>query len=377
MSSLFRKATRAVAMIGLASVGFTTAGCNQGGGKGAVQLYGGEQGTPVAKVGDATITVESLEERLNKLNPYIRGRYKTDDRKKEYLDTMIRTELLAQEAIKLGLDKDSGVRDRIKNELAQKLIAQEFDGKMREKLVTDEDVKKYYDENFENYNKPELVRVSHIWFEAAKTDAKLYAAKKAEAEKLLKELAKKDKDDRQIFGELAKQHSADEKSKRIGGDLSYYSEKQLAEQWGPEFAAAAFANKDKTTLVEQVVATDKGFHLIKMRGRRDPVTKTFDQMKAPIRSRLYYERRTQALENWVNELKGKYAAQVFDDKIASVKVSDEAPAGGPGAPGAPGAPGSPFQFGQPPQMPGQAPAPGGAPAGEAAPAAPAAAPAAK
>ena len=54
--------------------------------------------TPLAKVDDVVITVGELQERLNRQSPYIRARYTSLEQKKEFLDSLIRFEVLAKEA---------------------------------------------------------------------------------------------------------------------------------------------------------------------------------------------------------------------------------------------------------------------------------------
>ena len=63
-----------------------------------------EQGEQVlAKVGDTTITVKEFADRLASQSPYLRARYNSAERRKEFLDNMVRFELLAIEARKRGL----------------------------------------------------------------------------------------------------------------------------------------------------------------------------------------------------------------------------------------------------------------------------------
>src|SRR5688572_25940826 len=54
-----------------------------------------EQGKKVlAKVGDTEITVADFAERLSAQSPYLRSRYSSPERRREFLDSMVRFELL-------------------------------------------------------------------------------------------------------------------------------------------------------------------------------------------------------------------------------------------------------------------------------------------
>src|SRR5687768_5965185 len=71
---------------------------------------------PIAKVGETTITVGEFADRLASQSPYLRARYSSPERKREFLDNMVCFELLAIEAQKRGLDKQPEV-DRVKRQM--------------------------------------------------------------------------------------------------------------------------------------------------------------------------------------------------------------------------------------------------------------------
>ena len=113
----------------------------------------------LAKVDDVTITVGEFQERINQQSPYVRARYTSLERKKEFLDNLVRFEVLAKEAERRGLDKDPEVVRTMKQVMIQKLLKDEFD-KQRMEDISDAECKKYYDAHPEEFNKPEEVRVS-------------------------------------------------------------------------------------------------------------------------------------------------------------------------------------------------------------------------
>ena len=122
----------------------------------------------LAKIDDVIITVGEFQERINKQSPYVRARYTSLERKKEFLDNLVRFEVLAKEAQRRGLDKDAEVVRTMKQVMIQKLLKDEFD-KQRVEDITDDECKKYYDAHPEQYNKPEEVRVSSILVKDAAT----------------------------------------------------------------------------------------------------------------------------------------------------------------------------------------------------------------
>ena len=66
-----------------------------------------ELGQVVAKVDDAVITVGDVQDRINKQSPFVRARYTTHEKKKEFLDSLIRFEVMADEAAAARLRQGS------------------------------------------------------------------------------------------------------------------------------------------------------------------------------------------------------------------------------------------------------------------------------
>ena len=61
-----------------------------------------DQGKVVARIGGLEITLKEFERRLKEQAPYARARYASLERKKEFLDNLVRFEVLAAEAANKG-----------------------------------------------------------------------------------------------------------------------------------------------------------------------------------------------------------------------------------------------------------------------------------
>ncbi len=154
----------------------------------------------------------------------------------------------------------------------QKLMEVKFP---EETKVSEEDAKKFYDENSRYFNKPERVRASHILVKAEKDDPnvtpEMRAAAKVKAEGLLKKV--KDGAD---FAELAKANS-DCPSKERGGDLGFFERNAMVQ----EFSDAAF-KMQKGQISENVVETQFGYHIIMVTDRNEANVTGFDKAKVNI-----------------------------------------------------------------------------------------------
>src|SRR5262249_34284751 len=150
-----------------------------------------KSGPVVANVGDETITADEVRQRLNETSPFLRARYNTLDRKKEFLENMIRNELLAQEAVRQGYDKSPAVREQMKRAMVQELIRHQLDSKLSGTDIPDEELKKFYDAHIDEFVKPERARVLHIFLPAKDAKERAEAHKRAAA--LLKDIDAREK----------------------------------------------------------------------------------------------------------------------------------------------------------------------------------------
>src|SRR5882762_2941695 len=150
-----------------------------------------KSGPAVARVGDEVITADEVRQRLNETSPFLRARYSTLERKKEFVENMVRNELLAQEAIRQGYDKSPAVREQMKRAMIQELIKHQLDAKLSGSDIPDEELKKFYEAHIDEFVKPERARVLHIFLPA--TDAKQRAEARKHAATLLKDIDAREK----------------------------------------------------------------------------------------------------------------------------------------------------------------------------------------
>ncbi len=148
--------------------------------------------------------------------------------------------------------------------------------------VTEDDVKKYYEQHKEQLGEPAKIRARHILVDT-----------REEAAAILKSL--KDGAD---FAKLAQEKSKDPGSKDKGGDLGFFEKDQMV----PEFAEAAFALK--TGQLSDPVKTQFGYHIIKMEERIEAKPAAYADVKDKIRSELV-NARAKSPDQVVNELREK------------------------------------------------------------------------
>jgi peptidyl-prolyl cis-trans isomerase C len=326
--------------------------------------------------GQTLVTVEQLEDQLREQSPFVRARYTDPSKKKEFLDNLVRFELLSREAAKEGFDKDPEVVKDMKKAMVQRLLRKKFDEDPALSKISDEELKEYFEQHKDDYVKPERVRVQVIEFKGAPGDNKVLAeAKKDDAE--VKEKTKKG--DLAAFSLLARTRSDDESTKLRGGDSDYKTREELSKVYGDGVANAALALKEINDISDVVRGID-GWYIMRLAGRQNAINRTFEQVKAAIQARAWHEKRTKLYDAYVKELEDKSGVKVDEAalaKIDALRPDLSAKGDAPQPPVMPTPPPGSNPGGQPPvprvqgQMPHPMPPPGGMPRMLVPPAAPA------
>jgi peptidyl-prolyl cis-trans isomerase C len=218
---------------------------------------------------DVALAVKDFAPELKELAP---------EQKKAVVERLIDTHLIARaaEADKLNESEDY---KRSLTYLQNKALTEVYLARQTDKPVSDEEVKKLYDETVKTMKPEEEVRARHILFRAEDE------AGFAEAEKKAIEAAKKAKEGAD-FAALAKELSEDPGSKENGGDLGYFGKEQMV----PEFADTAF--KLEKGAVSDPVKTQFGWHVIKTEDKRTQPLPTVEQVRPQIE--VYLKRKAQA-----------------------------------------------------------------------------------
>jgi peptidyl-prolyl cis-trans isomerase C len=187
------------------------------------------------------------------------------------VEYLIERHLLAQVAVKDGIAETDEYKRRLALYQAKALRDAYFFQKIRPQ-VTDEEIKRHYDEEAAKIPQVERIRARHILVPTEK-----------QAKDVLARLKKGEK-----FEDIAKQVSTDG-SKEYGGDLGYFSEQDMV----PEFSKAAFALKVGET--SQPVKTDYGWHIIKLEDRKMQGAQPLEAVKTAIRNLLLRQKVQEAV----------------------------------------------------------------------------------
>ena len=270
-----------------------------------------QKGPYLAKVGNTKITRADLEREIKNLPEFAQKLFEGSGGKEKFLDELIKKELLYQEALKKGLDKDVEYRRKVeeykKLTLIGLLLEKEIETKAK---VTDQDVKDYYEKHKEELASVSQIRASHI---LVKTEE--------EAKKILERL-KKGED----FAKIAKKSSIDPGSAKNGGDLGFFSSGQMV----PEFEAAAA--RLKTGEISEPVKTKFGYHIIKVTDKKMGTPVEFEKAKNVIFQRLSAEKQKEFFDSYIESLKKSYKVEIDKEAVSKLSAGEEKKEGLQGKP---------------------------------------------
>jgi peptidyl-prolyl cis-trans isomerase C len=272
------------------------------------------QGPFVAKVGDDVITQADFERELSSLPDYAKQMFEGETGKEKFLDEMIKKDILYQEALKKGIDKDPDFRSKLeefrKLTLASVLLEKEI---MSKDKVSEQEVKDYYNKHKEEFTTTSRIRASHI---LVKTEA--------EANSVLARLKKGEK-----FEDIARKESLDKASAVNGGDIGYFSRGQLV----PEFERAAASLQ--VGELSGPVKTPYGYHIIRVTDKKAGPVLEFARVKDIIAQKLSGERQKAAFDNYIAELRKNYKVEINKDILAQIAPEAAQPEPGQAAPAKP------------------------------------------
>ena len=250
-----------------------------------------EKDPTLAVIGGTKITVKDFQKRISNLPE--RYRIAVMKRKKEYLQELINDTLLYQEAIRQGVGKEEEVIEVIEEAKKKILTAKLLKDKVDDKIVISEtDMKEYYDVNSYRYMTPEILRASHI-----------LSLNRDDAEAIKLEL-----ENGADFADMAKAKSVDPTAQRAG-DIGYFPRGQLM----PEFENACAVLEIGE--VSDIVKTKLGYHIIKLTGRKEPEMRPMEQVQKDILSRLKTVKRQKMFNELLSDLRNGTDIKINEEEF--------------------------------------------------------------
>jgi peptidyl-prolyl cis-trans isomerase C len=273
-------------------------------------LYAQDKDPLIAKVNGVEIHQSDLavaEDEAGQIPPM------SPEAKQDYLVQFVADMILVSKAAQ---DKKFGDSADFKRKLEfarKKLLMEGLLQSIGKEAVTDEAMRKVYDEAIKQIGDEKEVHARHILFRTPAGDEK--SGKDAEDKvKAVIVRLKKGEDFAKVAGEVTE----DPSGKANGGDLGYFTKDQMV----PEFSEAAF--KLEPGQISDPVKTQFGWHVIKIEDKRTKQAPKFEDVKPQIEN--FVVRKAQA------ELVTKLRADAKIERTDKPAKAEDKPATAPAAP---------------------------------------------
>ena len=187
-----------------------------------------------------------------------------------------------------ALEREGLTEEQARADLRERLLRERvFEDVTKDVEVTDEEIRKHYDKNKAQFTQPASRTVRHIVVKSRERANELHEQLEAGAD----------------FAALAREHSTDSSTARVGGRLPVTRGSTL-----PAFDKVAF-ELDQGEF-SQPVKTSFGWHIVLAVSRVKPEKTTpLEQVEDSLRDQLKSEEQNAALREWLDAVKEKYEAR--------------------------------------------------------------------
>jgi len=217
----------------------------------------------------------------------------------------------SEEAISRQLKSVGMTEEELRRRMIQEATAGVVAERVLKITISDEEVKKFYDENPANFEQPEMALVHHILLNTRDPQTRQplsdekSAAKRKQADDLLKR-ARAGED----FVKLAREFSDDPAAKQNGGELKF---PRTSPGIPAEFESAAFSLS--TNQISDVVTSVMGYHIIKLDekipARKLELAKVSNDLKEGLKRRELEKQ----LPQYMEQVKKENDVQILEEDL--------------------------------------------------------------
>lgn len=244
---------------------------------------------------DNTLTTEEFVEQYNQRPPPGRPDLMDSSQVKQFVFQVGMFDILREEALRLKLDQTPIYRDRLK-EFQEKLMAEKMRNNLiaRNLVVTEDDVRAFYDSHIDSLAEPEQYHVREI-----------LVHDEAFAQELLKK-AKAGAD----FEALAREHTKRPGFQNNAGDIGWVGPRRYGELYET-------ASQLEVGEVGGVVPGVGQYSVIKLLDRQPSRIREYDEVKNSIFSELQKRRSNQIIESFIDSMKTVYPVVIHEEVLTS------------------------------------------------------------
>lgn len=262
----------------------------------------GRKGALVARVGPVELREDDVQRAMAREPGTTPERFKNPEARRDFVDGLVRFELLAQAADRAGLTKDPDAIHALQQIAVTKLVNQTLGAIAAPETLSQADVEReYYARQARDFTLPPAAQVRHIRVSDPKR-----------AEQLARRAKALPPGDDRGFAALATQTTEDVATRASGGDLGFIDK---TSHLSPGLVSVALSLKAPGDIAGPI-EIDSSYEIFRLVSIRAAAVSPFSSVEEPIRQRLYRERRAKALEDYIEKLRKETRVEIVDQKSA-------------------------------------------------------------
>jgi len=254
----------------------------------------------LAKVNDEVIEVDDFKNALSDFHLLMQMRGRTTAGKlnldviENALQRMIENYLIAQEAKRLGLDKETDYLNAIEEYKRDLCLDALWEEELKNIIITDEELRKIYRERNTKV---------HVY--------QIFTKDKKKAKEALRRIKAGEE-----FKEVAKKFSEDPQAAK-GGDLGFIPLERMPEKWKKTVFSLSPGE------ISDIIEADSGFYIIKLVEIKEPDMAKFEKVKKSMRRKLLKEKKKIKREELINNWRKKAKVKVNKDLLEKLDPERE------------------------------------------------------
>ncbi len=292
----------------------------------------------LARVGERVITLGDYAAALDRMDPFERMRYQTQDRRQALLDEMINVELLAREAERRGLDRRPETVELVRQFQRDELLRRVRASLPRAEDLPAADVSRYYQDHRQAFYEPERRRAAQIALSGVELGRRVLSEARAADPDRWRELVAK-------YAPEAAPPTGDNTTSRppleVPGDLGLLTQQpdEPADALPDVVRQAVFQIESAGQVYPELVVYGGRFHVVRLVSKLEARQLSLAEADGMIRARLVQSLQASAEAALIARLRQSTAVKVDEAVLDGVQPptpgASAAPAAAPAAAGGP------------------------------------------
>jgi parvulin-like peptidyl-prolyl isomerase len=255
----------------------------------------------LAEYTDKKFTINDFIQQVEKSIPSRKPYFENVDQMKKFIENRIVKELVINWGYSHGYENNREIKQNLQDEKEKLMIKKVEEMQVLQKAEpSDEETKKYYNENMAKFVNPPLSKVQEIFVRDIK---------------LARQIAVRAKNG-ENFNSLAAQYNERRSTKGQNGMLGYVSK----EQYG---AVGKAADKMKVRQISDIINMGQGYSIIKILDKQPQKYLSYDEASARVKMNVRLKNREAIKKEWLDNLKKRYAVEIYKKALKEVLGKNE------------------------------------------------------